>query len=53
MKKPTNLRANLEVIKKPLMTRSEFLDAIKPIRRTEFIEEELEYWHIEIIAITI
>ena len=43
MKNPSNVRANLEVIKKPLMTRSEWMDAIKPIRRTEFIEEELEY----------
>lgn len=43
MKDPTNIRANLEVIKKSLMSRSEFLDAIKPIRRKEFIEEELEY----------
>lgn len=43
MKEPSNIRANLEVIKKPLMTRSEFMDAIKPIRRKEFIEEELEY----------
>ena len=43
MKEPSNVRANLEVIKKPLMTRQEFLEAIKPVRRTEFIEEELDF----------
>jgi len=42
MKDPEHVRGNLEVIKKPLMKREEFFDALKPNRRTEYIEEELE-----------
>lgn len=42
MKKQSNVRANLEVIQKPMMTREEFFDALKPHRRHEFIEEELD-----------
>lgn len=43
MKQPSHVRANLEVVKKPQMTRQEFFGAIKPIKRTEFIEEALDY----------
>ena len=42
MKNPENVRGNLEVVKKPLMTREEFFDTLKPHRRQEFIEEELD-----------
>lgn len=46
MKKLENVRANLEVIKKSLLTREEFFDVLKPHRRQEYIEEELEMWLI-------
>jgi hypothetical protein len=36
------VRGNLEVVKKPLMTREEFFDTLKPNRRQEYIEEELD-----------
>jgi len=42
MKKMDNVRQNLEVIKKPLLTRQEFMEGIKPIKRSEFVEEELD-----------
>lgn len=42
MKQVENVRGNLEVIKKPLMTREEFFDTLKPHRRQEYIEDELE-----------
>jgi aryl-alcohol dehydrogenase-like predicted oxidoreductase len=42
MKQLENVRGNLEVIKKPLMTREEFFDTLKPHRRQEYIEEELD-----------
>eukprot|EP00347_Sterkiella_histriomuscorum_P019348 403341986 len=42
MKEVEHVRGNLEVIKKPLMKREDFFDALKPSRRTEYIEEELE-----------
>lgn len=42
MKEAEHVRGNLEVIKKPLMTREEFFDTLKPHRRQEYIEEELE-----------
>ncbi len=41
MKQPDHIRANLEVIKKAPMSRQEFFDVIKPIRRQEYIEEAL------------
>lgn len=37
-----NVRGNLEVVKKALMTREEFFDTLKPHRRQEYIEDELE-----------
>lgn len=43
MKNPVNVRANLEVVQKPLMTRSEFFDGIKPVKRSPFIEEDLDF----------
>jgi hypothetical protein len=42
MKQLENVRSNLEVIKKPLMSREEFFDLLKPHRRQEYIEEELD-----------
>jgi hypothetical protein len=42
MKQVENVRGNLEVVKKPLMTREEFFDTLKPHRRQEYIEDELE-----------
>jgi hypothetical protein len=42
MKQLENVRTNLEVIKKPLLTREEFFDVLKPHRRHEYIDEELE-----------
>jgi len=42
MKDPVNVRANLEVIKKALMKREEFFDTLRPHRRAEYIDEELE-----------
>jgi len=42
MKELEHVRSNLEVIKKPLLTREEFFIALRPHRRQEFIEEELE-----------
>jgi hypothetical protein len=43
MKQRNHVSANLEVIKKAPLTRQDFFAAIKPIRRTEFIEEQLDY----------
>jgi aryl-alcohol dehydrogenase-like predicted oxidoreductase len=42
MKQLEHVRSNLEVIKKPLMKREEFFDTLKPHRRQEYIEEELD-----------
>ena len=42
MKQQEHVRGNLEVIKKPIMTREEFFDTLKPHRRQEYIEDELE-----------
>lgn len=42
MKENEHVRGNLEVIKKPMMKREEFFDALKPHRRQEYIEEELD-----------
>jgi hypothetical protein len=36
------VRANLEVITKPLMMRDEFFTALAPIRRAPFVEEDLD-----------
>jgi hypothetical protein len=43
MKNPIHVRANLEVISKAPMTRHEFFEGIKPVKRSAFIEEELDY----------
>jgi hypothetical protein len=42
MKDNTHVRSNLEVIKKPLMKREDFFETLKPHRRLEYIDEELD-----------
>ena len=42
MKEVEHVRGNLEVIKKPLMSREDFFETLKPHRRQEYIEEELD-----------
>lgn len=42
MKDMVNVRANLEVVKKPHMTRDEFFETLKPHRRSEYIDEEID-----------
>lgn len=42
MKQVEHVRGNLEVVRKGLMTREEFFDTLKPHRRQEYIEEELD-----------
>lgn len=43
MKKNDHVRANLEVIQKPLLTRDEFFAAMGPYRRPEFIDDEMDF----------
>lgn len=43
MKEQDHVRQNLEVVKKPLMTKDEFLAGIKPVKRSEFIEDALDF----------
>ena len=43
MKKQDHVRPNLEVVGQPLMTRDEFFTALSPHRRTEFIDEEMDF----------
>jgi hypothetical protein len=43
MKHNDHVRANLEVVQKPLLSREEFFLALAPFRRTEFIDEEMEF----------
>jgi len=43
MKEPDHVRQNLEVIKRPLLTREEFMAGIKPVKRSEFIEDALDF----------
>ena len=43
MKEPDHVRQNLEVIRRPLLTRDEFMAGIKPVKRSEFIEDALEF----------
>jgi hypothetical protein len=38
MKKVDNVRANLEIVEKPAMTRDEFFEALAPHRRKEYID---------------
>ena len=42
MKSPEHVKSNLEIIKKPAMTIQEFADSVKPVLRSEFIEDSLE-----------
>ena len=42
MKDVEHVRGNLEVVKKAIMSREEFFDSLKPHRRQEYIEEELD-----------
>jgi hypothetical protein len=42
MKKVENVRANLEIVQKPVMTRDEFFEALAPHRRKEFVDQELD-----------
>ena len=41
MKQQEHVRANLEIVKKAPMTRNDFFEGIKPLLRTEFIEDDL------------
>jgi len=41
MKRPEHVKANLEIAKKAPMTRNDFFAGIKPILRSEFIEDAL------------
>jgi len=43
MKEQDHVRQNLEVIKKPIMTKEEFMAGIKPIKRSEYIEDALDF----------
>lgn len=43
MKEQDHVRQNLEVVKKPLLTKEEFLAGIKPVKRSEFIEDALDF----------
>lgn len=42
MKRPEHVRSNLEVAKKAPLSRQDFFGVIKPMRRSEFIEESLQ-----------
>lgn len=42
MKKMEHVRANLEIVGKPVMTRDEFFESLGPIRRKPFIDEEMD-----------
>ena len=42
MKQQEHVKANLEVVKKAPMTTSELFEGIKPVKRTEFIEDVVE-----------
>ena len=42
MKRQDHVKANLEVVKKAPMTKNDFFEGIKPVLRTEFIEDSLE-----------
>ena len=43
MKNMEHVRANLEVIQKPMLTRDEFFGCLGPYRRTAFVEDEMEF----------
>ena len=42
MKKMEHVRANLEIVGKPVMMRDEFFESLGPIRRKPFIDEEMD-----------
>ena len=42
MKNPEHVKANLEVVKKAPMTTTDFFEGIKPVLRSEFLEEALD-----------
>ena len=42
MKKMENVRANLEVVSKPILKRDEFFEALGPYRRTPFVSDEMD-----------
>ena len=41
MKDPRNVKYNLEVVKKPPMTREEWFDVLKPKKRVEHVDEDI------------
>jgi hypothetical protein len=41
MKDPRNVKYNLEVVKKPQMTREEWFDVLKPKKRVEHVDEDI------------
>ena len=43
MKEPDHVRQNLEVVKRPLLTKEEFMAGIKPVKRSEYIETALDF----------
>mmetsp|Transcript_4755 Transcript_4755/g.8136 ORF Transcript_4755/g.8136 Transcript_4755/m.8136 type:complete len:162 (+) Transcript_4755:983-1468(+) len=43
MKQMENVRANLEVISKPILSREEFFEALGPYRRQPFVGEEMDF----------
>lgn len=43
MKEQDHVRQNLEVVKRPLLTKEEFMAGIKPVKRSEFIEDSLDF----------
>jgi len=42
MKDIRHVKYNLEVVKKPLMNRDEWFDVLKPKKRVEHVDEEVE-----------
>lgn len=43
MKQTEHVRANLEVIQKPMMTREEFFFTLSPHKRQPFIDDEMDF----------
>ena len=41
MKQQAHVKANIEIVKKAPMTKSDFFEGIKPVLRSEFVEEAL------------
>jgi hypothetical protein len=42
MKDPRHVKYNLEVVRKPPMTKEEWFDVLKPKKRVEHVDEELD-----------